>query len=140
MSTETPENLQITSVEEIKKQANKVIKEGIVIELPSGIKVKLRRPSLANLLKSGKIPSNLTQAALRQAEGRPILSQKDVEDSLAVVEVVLQEAFVEPKLKRTGEETGPNEINITDLVDEDRGFVFQYVQNGSADLKPFRNK
>jgi len=99
MSTETPENLQITSVEEIKKQANKVIKEGIVIELPSGIKVKLRRPSLANLLKSGKIPSNLTQAALRQAEGRPILSQKDVEDSLAVVEVVLQEAFVEPKLK-----------------------------------------
>lgn len=137
MSTEKPENLQVTPVADIIKKANSVIREGVLVELPSGIVMRVARPKLATLLRSGKIPQSLTSAALRQAEGRRLLTQDEVKESLEVLEIVLMEAVKEPKIVK-GTTPKEGEITFDHLTDDDQGFLFQFVQSGNTDLRPFR--
>jgi hypothetical protein len=135
---EKPENLKPTPASEIRRRAREVISEGKLIELPSGIVVRVGRPSLANMLKSGKIPANLVSAAVKQMQGSTLMTQKDLQESIEVVELILLEAVKEPKLVR--ENPAEDEICLDDFTDEDRGFIFQYVQSGALDLKPFRSQ
>lgn len=135
---EKPENLTPTPASEIKRRAREVISEGKLIELPSGIVIRVGRPSLATMLKTGKIPASLVSAAVKQMQGSTPMTQKELQESIEVVELILLEAVKEPKLVR--ENPAENEICIDDLTDEDRGYIFQYVQSGALDLKPFRSQ
>lgn len=139
MSTENPENqnLQITSVEQIKKHAQQVIVEGVPVMLPSGITVKLRRPSLQKMLQSGKIPSNLIGAAIKINEGKAPVDTKSADGFIEVVNLILSESFVEPKFSMN---PGEEEVGPDDFTDDDKGFAFRYVYIGGKDLVPFRSK
>ena len=140
MSKEQPENktLAVTSVGEIKDRAKKTIHEGTVVELPSGICVKLARPSLGTMIKEGIIPANLVQTALRQISGTSAISISQVKDSIKVTEFIVIQAIKEPKVVLKDPADG--QLEISDFTDEDRGFIFNYVQTGAMDLEPFRSE
>ena len=122
-------------------KAREVKVDGVLLELPSGNFAKIRRPSLADMLKQKQIPASLTQVALRQAgaiKGSSTVSEKELDDSIRLVDVILKKAFVVPEIVDT--EPGEEQITLDDLTDEDRAFVFNYVQSGATSLKSFRSE
>lgn len=140
MSTETPENqkpLQITSVEAIKQRAKEIIQDGVLVELPSGLVVRLRRPSIQVMLRTGQVPSNLIGVAMKMMEGKTPLDQKSAEGFIDVTNTILTKAFVEPVFSLEPQE---GEIGPEDLTDDDKGFAFRYVYVGSKKLETFRNQ
>lgn len=138
MSQEDPKNLTLTPVSEIKKKSRELVTEGVLTELPSGIVVRLGRPSLTKMLKDGVIPGNLVQASLKQMQGSVPMTEKEIKESIEVVELLVMSAVKEPKIVQG--DPADNELSIYELTDEDRGFIFQYVQSGGTDLTPFRPK
>lgn len=139
MSTEKPENtkpLQITSASDFRKKSRKELVEGELVELPSGNVVRLARPSLANMIKDGRIPSSLIPAAMGTVQGATPQNAQELKKSIEVIDSVLIHSFVEPKLVK--ENPSDDEIELADLSDNDRAAAFSYVQGGVALLKKFR--
>ena len=139
---ENPESVSqspntVSTVQEIREKIlqNKL---GTIVELPSGICVRLARPSLPALLRAGKVPSSLIGVALKQSQGASYTSIKEVTDALEVVDILLVEAFKEPVLVL--KDAGEGQICVSDLSDEDRSYALQYIQTGKQDLTPFREK
>lgn len=130
-----PESLKVSKASEIKKLA-KARLEGELVSLPSGMVVKLRRPNLVPLLRANKIPTELFQALIDRESGRLPATREDMMRSLDAVDTVLIEAFVEPVMVANN----PTDEQITpdDLTDEDRGFVYTYIQKGVTENKKFR--
>ena len=132
------EGTKVISIDELKKLA-----EGEIVELPSftgeeRINVKLRRPSMLFLVKSGKIPNDLLVEANKlftQGTGGVITKGIDNPDMLVnmtnLLECICEEAFVEPKYSQI------REAGIQ-LTDSQMLAVFEYTQNGVANLKSFR--
>lgn len=132
------EDVKVISIEELKK-----LSEGEVVELPSfqsgeKIKVRLRRPSMMYLVKSGKVPNELLTEANKlfvQGTGGAVTKGLDDPDTLKntidLIEVICEEAFVEPTYK----DIKSAGIHLTDsqLI-----AVFEYTQNGVENLKSFR--
>ena len=134
------ENTQVISIEELKKLA-----EGELVELPSfksdeRITVRLRRPSMMYMIKSGKIPNELLVEANKlfiKGSAGAVGSQKELDDPQTLVrmidllEYICEEAFVEPTYKQI------KDAGIK-LTDSQLLAVFEYTQNGVANLKSFR--
>lgn len=135
---EEPKSLKLTPAAEIRRKAKETIVEGKLVELPSGIVLRLARPSLAVMLKTGKIPGSLVSAAIKQMQGSTPMTPEQVKESIEVVELILMESVKEPTLVKENPTEG--QICLDDLSDEDRGFIFQYVQTGALDLRPFRRE
>lgn len=131
-------NTKPTSASQFKAKARKTKVEGVLMELPSGNFATIRRPSIAELLKNGTIPNTLIGSALRQMSGKGATNQKEIKESIELVDFLLSLSFVEPQLVL--ENPNESQISLDDLTDEDRGFVFMYVQQGVADLEKFRSK
>lgn len=134
------ENTQVISIEELKKLA-----EGELVELPSfksdeRITVRLRRPSMMYMIKSGKIPNELLVEANKlfiKGSAGAVAGQKELDDPQTLVrmvdllEYICEEAFVEPTYKQI------KDAGIK-LTDSQLLAVFEYTQNGVANLKSFR--
>lgn len=134
------ENTQVISIEELKKLA-----EGELVELPSfksdeRITVRLRRPSMMYMIKSGKIPNELLVEANKlfiKGSAGAVGSQKELDDPQTLVrmvdllECICEETFVEPTYKQI------KDAGIK-LTDSQLLAVFEYTQNGVANLKSFR--
>ena len=128
----------VISIDELKKLA-----EGELVELPSfksdeRITVRLRRPSMMQLIKTGKIPNELLIEANKlfvQGTGGAINRSVDNPDTLKnimeLIESICEEAFVEPTYKQI-KEAGIH------LTDSQFLAVFEYTQNGVGNLKSFR--
>lgn len=133
---ETPENLVSTPVGDIKKQVLKRTVEGELVKLPSGIVVRLIRPNISYLLRTQKIPVDLMQVLIKQAEGKSAQTYDEMVKNADAIDAILLEAFVEPKLVK--ENPTENELCVTDLEDADRGMAFLYVQSGVQSASSFR--
>lgn len=130
------EELKVTSISELKKMSL-----GEVVELPSFSEnnrffARLRRPSLLNMLKSGKIPNTLLATAnnLFESGVQKAIDEKDGDtlDALFdVLSIICEESFVEPKYNDLVNEG-------IELTDEQIMFVFNYSQNGVKALDSFR--
>lgn len=121
----------VTSLDEIRQKA-KENTEGKVIVLPSGIKLKIKRPSLSKLLRDRQIPQNLIGAAIRMTEGRRTSDDRELSENITLMEYVVTNAIVEP--------AGMTKEDVQSLSDEDKGMCFLYVQGEVSDLDSFRNK
>lgn len=130
---ETP--LNVSSPEEIKQWKNKAEK-GEVLELPSGLKVRIKRPKLAVMMKSGIIPQDLLNISLDVTSGKATSNPADLQKAIQVMEIILMNSFVEPRLVEKEPKEG--EITVNDLTDDDRAFAFAYVQSGRSGLGRFR--
>lgn len=132
------QNLQITSIEQLKNYSN-----GQIVELPAfgdgqPFVARLRRPSMMTLAKRGKIPNELLNSANSLFERGPqgvMQKSKFDEDTMTelfdIIDVICEASFVEPKyneLKEAGIE----------LTDDQYMFIFNYTQNGVQALNSFR--
>lgn len=132
------ENTQVISIEELTKLA-----QGEIVELPSfksgeKIHVKLRRPSMLQLVKDKKIPNELLVEANKLfAQGTGGMVTKGVDDPstldkmMDLIDCICEQAFVEPTYKQI------KDAGII-LTDSQRLAVFEYTQNGVENLKSFR--
>ena len=121
----------------------KELSSGEIVELPSYnegqvIYVKLRRPSLLQMVKAGKIPNELlADANVLFANGANGVVNKAIKDEdtlarlLEVIECICEESFVEPTYKEM------KDAGIV-LTDSQLLAVFAYTQNGVESLKNFR--
>ena len=126
-----------TTLEELKKYT-----QGELVELPEFAEgqpfvARLRRPSLLNLVKTGKIPNTLLNTANKLFYGKGDSDEEsDVDnDSLRKVfelfDIICEASFVEPTYKQI------KESGIS-LSDDQFMFIFNYSQQGVKALEPFR--
>lgn len=132
------ENTQVISIEELKKLA-----EGEIVELPSfksgeTMKVRLRRPSILQLVRNGDIPNELIVEANKMfVQGAGGVASKGIDDPttlnkmMNLIECICEQAFVEPTYKQI------KDAGIV-LTDSQMLAVFEYTQNGVENLKSFR--
>ena len=132
------ENTQVISIEELKK-----LSEGEIVELPSfksgeTMKVRLRRPSMLQLVRNGDIPNELIVEANKMfVQGAGGVASKGIDDPttlnkmMNLIECICEQAFVEPTYKQI------KDAGIV-LTDSQMLAVFEYTQNGVDNLKSFR--
>lgn len=130
-------NKTITTLEDLA-----VVAQGTVVELPpfaEGIPfvARLKRPSLMLLAKSGKIPNALLEQANsmffgQKSNGRKI-DQDALKQTVEIIEVLCEAAFVEPTYKQLKE-------NGIELTDDQLAFVYEYTQKGVNALSSFRSE
>lgn len=139
-------NEQVTTFEQLSEYAG-----GRVVRLPDfaegqPLVVRMVRPSLLVLAKSGKIPNRLLAAATELFQGKPVQNRQqrrqqdqtdDVSDVLAqtydVMKVIAEASLKEPTLQEI-EEAG------MELTDEQLLTIFNYSQAGTRALDRFRQK
>lgn len=112
--------------------------EGELLTLSSGETVKVRRPSITNMVKSGQVPANVAGAALKFDSGKP-MSDRDVQRLFELKEIVTRAALLSPRV--TKEPNYDNdEIAFDDLTEDEINDVYMYVQVGLEELSKFREK
>lgn len=128
---------QVTSVLDLNNYA-----KGTIVELPEFAEgqpliVRIKRPSILALAKSGKIPNNLlvTAAELftKGGQGMDVDNENMLSDMYNLCRVMAEASLVEPTLadiERAGLE----------LTDEQLMAIFNYSQAGVNALKPFREQ
>lgn len=116
-----------------------VYAQGQVVELPGFFSeepfvVRLRRPSLLALTRSGKIPNALLSAANELFTGKQDKSDPvDLSEIMGVLEVICESALMEPTYKEVVD------AGLT-LTDEQYTAIFNFSQRGIKALGPFRQK
>lgn len=121
------------------KKASKSRNEVKTVELPSGNFVSLKRPSVASLLKSGHVPSDIASSLQNVKPGQQPTGDTLVK-YLKLQDIITRFAVVSPEIVPDGVEPTDDQISLDDLEDTDKGFILQYVQEGVTDLTPFRTK
>lgn len=130
--------LKVISIDKLKEYAR-----GEIVELPGffgdePFVVRLKRPSMMNMARSGKIPNELLVEANNLFSGGvgKVATENKLEpgmlnDLYLILDVICEECFVEPTFKQI-KEAG------VELTDEQYIAVFSYTQNGVKALKSFR--
>jgi len=131
--------LQVTSASELKERARKN-REGELVELPSGIVLRVARPQLVSLLTGNAVPGKLSAIALKLINGgkAQLNNVDEMNGMMALVDKVVVSAVVEPKVVE--KDPAENEVGIADLSDDDKLAIFSYVQSGEAGLEKFRRQ
>lgn len=129
----TLSDVDITPISDIVKYT-----QGEIVSLPgftsdTNLIVKLKRPSLLALVKSGKIPNSLmSQATKLFQSGAGSLGEKNtVSDMYDIMQVVIEAAMVKPTY---GELVDAG----VELSDEQMMAIFSYTQQGAKALEQFR--
>lgn len=128
----------VTSFEVLKQYA-----KGDIVELPPFAEnmpfvARMRRPSLMNLVKEGKIPNTLlTKANELFTSGVSGAFDEQNEEALSqlfdLMDTICEASFVEPTYKQI-KDSG------IQLTDEQRMFVYNYSQAGVRALESFREQ
>jgi hypothetical protein len=135
------------SVITIEQMKNKSTTEVNIIGFEKGeqITLRLKRISLLGLVKSGKIPNKLLTDATelfetvkdkenkedKEDKAKDVLGSLDgVSNISKILEVVCEEAMIEPKYQEVSEY----------LTDDQKMEIFNWTQGGVADLETFREK
>lgn len=111
--------------------------EGTIIELPSGLVVKVKRPSVPHMIRAGKLPASLAAAQFRVQTGGES-SDKDVERIYQLQLKIVELALIEPKVTATPD-YDQNEISIDDIEPGDCDAIYAWVNGGEEALAKFRN-
>lgn len=137
---ETPENntpanasdIQVTSAQQFLER-RKAREEGALVTLPSGLVVRLGRPSVTKLVASDIIPGDAAAALANAQAGGKV----DVKKLQELATIIAKQAIKEPVVSDNPDyEKG--EVSIDDFDDEDIEFIVQYVQSGNQDIAKFR--
>ena len=127
------DNLNITSLEELK-----IMAQGEVIELPPFITgkrfiVRVRKPSLLNLIRKGIIPNKLLSAAEELFYGKKASTGVDLKQLTDVMFIMAENAIVEPSVQDL------NSIGL-EITDDQLVALFNYTQGGLSELESFREE
>lgn len=125
--------MKVTTVDDLKEYA-----KGQIVQLPSfadgqPLIVRMKRPSLMILAKSGKIPNKLLKTATEMFNGEGAADDEDF-DALSktfdLLDIICEASLVEPKYKDF------KSVGI-DLSDEQLIAIFNYTQRGIEALNSF---
>lgn len=126
---------KVTTIEEMLEY-----QKGQFVQLPDFAEgmpffARLRRPSLLVLAKNGHIPNTLITTANRLFAGKGIDDQDTsaMADVWGVLDAMCEATFVEPSYEEI------KAAGIT-LTDQQMLAVFNYAQEGTRALEPFRTK
>lgn len=125
--------------------------KGTVVELPSGVVVKLRKPDgLKALLSGGKIPNSLMgiveQALNPERKGDVDMSDlgqnpEAMADLFRLIDNMTVDAFLEPKVHpapETEEERDDDKVYVDEVDINDRFWILSWAMAGVKDVAPFR--
>lgn len=125
-----------TSASEFRKTSQER-KEGQLVTLESGHTLRIARPSVNNLVKTGQLPAELANAAIKVQSGGS-LTDHDMRKYVEYNERIVKLSVVSPKVVDT-----PNydndEISLDDLSDSERNEILLYVNGGLEALAKFRS-
>ena len=139
MSTEIPENTNISSAQQFKQRREQRDK-GEVIELTSGLSVLLRRPDVTKLIAEDLIPADLVQVFLdMQSQTSTSMKPEQIVKLMGFQRVVATHALIQPKVVDEPD-YDKGEIAITDIDQSDLDDIWQYVQGGAEAVKSFREQ
>ena len=122
---------KVLSIANLKKLANKteiLELEGWTEDAPFVCEV--RRSTLRLAITAGKIPNALMGAAQALYEGPTSRAKYSFEEGLEVMELIVKDAMVNPKLSEL-QEAGIN------LTEQQFAGIFNYSQRGVKGAKPF---
>lgn len=109
------------------------------LSLPSGNKVKVRRPSLLTLIRTGQLPSTLVAAVWKvfgQAEGPASMMQSgdDVQMMIGMMDATIKSILVSPSVTDEPSDVAVDEqgyttghVNINDIPDMDKTTMFGFA-------------
>lgn len=130
--------LKVTTLEELKEYA-----KGAVVEFPPFAEgqpfvARVKRPSMLEMMRTKKIPNDLLNAATTlfsnsKTKSNVVSNSEAVNNMLDTVDTLAKECLVNPTLDDI-KDSG------LDLTDEQKMFLFEYIQSGVKSLKPFREK
>lgn len=128
--------MKVTSIKDLREYA-----KGAVVELPEFAEgqpfvARLKRPSIMDMARSGKIPNALLVRAnelFTNSAGLNPNEQNMMSELMDVMEAIAEESFVEPTYQEI------KESGIT-LTDQQLMAVFNYTQNGVKALENFRTE
>lgn len=141
-----------TSVAEWKKK-NQVP----LLELPSGMVMRIRKVGMQTLMSTGIMPNSLlplAQKAVAKGQGEaPVMSEDDmiqmIQDPKAVQDIVVfmdkmvcivaAEPEIHP-LPKDGVERDDDLLYVDEVAEEDKMFIFQVVTGGTTDVEQFRQE
>lgn len=133
-------------------------REGVIVELPSGLAVRARRVELRSLVSHGSIPNPLMevvsealdkgqamdpQAMMAKDATKDTISLEMIQDMYNMVEAVAVNSFVEPALHplpEDGVERDDDLLYVDEVEDEDKMFIFQWASGGTDDVAKFREE
>lgn len=110
--------------------------EGELMQLPSGLVVKLRRVSLMDLALRGDVPTPLAaQVNTILDKGLQSLTVENAPKHAATINLVVKAAVLEP---RVGDEADAETLAVDELPWVDRLAIFRDCNRYAEVLKPFR--
>jgi hypothetical protein len=110
-------------------------RKGEPFELPSGLKVVLRRCNMIDLAAVGGIPAPLAGLADKMLTGFTV-SAADFQKYADGINLVVKACLVEPPAADAPDET---HIDVNELTMKDRLAIYDWANQGVAELKPFRD-
>ena len=127
---------KVTSIEQLKEYAN-----GQLVELPPFAEgqpfvVRMKRPSIMVLVKTGKVPNRLITMANQLFLGNKKMDEKNAKllpEMFEVFDAIVESSLVEPKYSEI------KEAGI-ELTDDQLMAIFNYTQSGVKALERFHNE
>ena len=93
------------------------------LDLPSGLRVVVRKASIVDLAISGGIPESLTNDLMALASGPVEVDAKDLPKLAPIFDSVVRACLVEPAI---GETADDDHITLEELDFEDKLVIFQW--------------
>jgi hypothetical protein len=114
--------------------------EGVELQLPSELVVRVRPVNVATFLRAGRIPDQLTPVIGKLLGGIENVAVTSIEDMLAQMDLLdafAETCIVTPRVVR-GPECGEDEITLDMLSDVDKQFLFGFIGRPASELARFR--
>lgn len=123
------------------KEIGKRRQLGEIIELPSGLVVKVGTPHISDLIELGLIPGELVNEAMGVSDGNmKDDSPEEKRKIISLISYIAAASLIEPKCVTDREpDYDKGEIHIRDLNDNDRLKIFSHSQSEARKYKKFRN-
>ncbi len=111
--------------------------EGELLELSTGMTVKVRRPNEAKLIQNGEVPTTLVMSAVNVQTQKA--GPNDLKNYAALQRLYTRLAVINPKVVE-GEPTSDDEVSIDVFTPEELQEVYLYVTGGMDGLIRFRTQ
>lgn len=105
--------------------------EGVVLQVPSGLRFRVTRPNISTLVKTGQMPNSLIGTAIQQQKGFEPKTSQELKEVFELVDFLVKLAVKQPQL---------DDEMINDMEDDDKFVIFNYVMGGVDSLQSFRNQ
>lgn len=120
------------------RQRSRKQEEGEVLELSSGMVVKVRRPNETKLIQSGQIPGHLAVSSINIQQGKS--SPADLKNYATMIRLYAKLTVVDPVVVDGDPADGSNEISVDDLDSTELNEIYLYVTVGMDGLRQFRQE